>query len=134
LAALATYYVARTQDSDLLLALSYAEFFLNLFNLIPLAPFDGGRVTAVISPRFWLIGAPNPIALFFYRPSSLLILMVRLSSPHIVKAWRGIEDREQPYYEVSCETRFTYGPIDHGLVGFLAIMCDSLHQALPRAF
>ena len=49
----------------LLLALSYAGFFLNLFNLIPLSPFDGGRITAVISPRVWLIGVPILVALFF---------------------------------------------------------------------
>ena len=29
---------------------------LFLFNLIPLSPFDGGRITAVLSPRIWLLG------------------------------------------------------------------------------
>src|SRR5215472_8738808 len=33
--ALLCYLVARSQDSSLLLAVSYAGFFLNLFNLIP---------------------------------------------------------------------------------------------------
>src|SRR5262245_8185510 len=41
LGALACYFLARNYDSDLLLALSYAGFFLNLFNLIPISPFDG---------------------------------------------------------------------------------------------
>ena len=41
---------AGSTGSDLLLALSYAGFFINLFNLIPLSPFDGGRITAVLSP------------------------------------------------------------------------------------
>src|SRR5579884_2022289 len=56
--ALVCYFLARNYDSQLLLALAYAGFFLNLFNLIPLSPFDGGRVTAVISPKLWLAGVP----------------------------------------------------------------------------
>jgi hypothetical protein len=75
--ALACFYLARDQGSSLLLALAYSGFFLNLFNLIPLAPFDGGRITAAISPRLWLLGAPLLVALFFYSPSPLLILMAR---------------------------------------------------------
>ncbi|MET0986739.1 MAG: site-2 protease family protein [Steroidobacteraceae bacterium] len=134
LAALVTYYVARAQDSDLLLAIAYSGFFLNLFNLIPLSPFDGGRITAVISPRLWLIGAPILVALFFYRPSPLLILIALLSAPHLVKAWRGIKDDEQEYYTASTETRFTYGVLYIGLAAFLAIMCDELHKELPRGY
>ena len=52
LASLACYFAARDTGSDLLLALSYAGFFINLFNLIPLSPFDGGRITAVLSPAY----------------------------------------------------------------------------------
>src|SRR3954447_16521855 len=52
------YWWGRSTDSSLLLAIAYAGLFLNLFNLIPLSPFDGGRITAILSPRFWLIGAP----------------------------------------------------------------------------
>ena len=39
--------LARSYDATWLLAVAYAGFFLNLFNLIPLSPFDGGRITAV---------------------------------------------------------------------------------------
>jgi Zn-dependent protease len=134
LAALAVYFLAREQDSRLLLAIAYAGFFLNLFNLIPVAPFDGGRVTAVISPRLWLIGVPVLIGLFFYRPSPLLILMALLAAPNVMKAWRGVPAEEQTYYIASTETRFNYGLLYLGLAGFLAVMCDQLHQELPRAF
>lgn len=37
LGALACYFLARSTDSHLLLALAYSGFFLNLFNLIPLS-------------------------------------------------------------------------------------------------
>src|SRR4051812_41018685 len=67
--ALVCYYLGRNYDSQLLLALSYAGFFINLFNLIPMSPFDGGRITAVLSPRTWFFGVPILVALFFYNPS-----------------------------------------------------------------
>jgi Zn-dependent protease len=36
--------------------LAYFGFFINLFNLIPIVPFDGGRVLAAIDRRIWIIG------------------------------------------------------------------------------
>ncbi|WP_022976221.1 site-2 protease family protein [Nevskia ramosa] len=131
--ALACYWMARETGSRLLLALAYSGFFLNLFNLIPVSPFDGGRITAVISPRLWLIGAPLLVALFFWRPSPLLILMAVLAWPRLVEAWRGIRTPEAAqYYEVDIETRTSYGLLYLGLAAFLAIMCHELHSELPR--
>jgi Zn-dependent protease len=131
--ALGCFYLARQTHSTMLLALAYSGFFLNLFNLIPLSPFDGGRITAAISPRLWLIGAPLLAALFFYYPSPLLILMAVLALPNVLKAWRGIHTpEEQAYYNVPAETRLTYGALYLGLAAFLAIMCENLHAELPR--
>lgn len=135
LASLACYYLARNIDSTLLLAVSYSGFFLNLFNLIPLKPFDGGRVTAVISPKLWIVGVPILVALFFYRPSPMLILIALLAAPHVYKSLRGKEtEEERAYHIASIETRTTYGMLYLGLAIFLALMCDSLSQELPRAF
>jgi Zn-dependent protease len=132
--ALGCFYLARSTGSVLLLALAYAGFFLNLFNLIPLAPFDGGRVTAAISPRLWLIGMPLLVALFFYSSSPLLILMAVLALPSVLKAWRGIRSpEEQAYYSVRAETRLSYATLYLGLAAFLAIMCEQLHAELPHA-
>ncbi|MBV9344378.1 MAG: site-2 protease family protein [Gammaproteobacteria bacterium] len=132
-AALGCFYLARHLGSTLLLALAYSGFMLNLFNLIPLAPFDGGRITAAISPRLWLLGAPLLVALFFYAPSPLLILMALLALPHLVKAWRGLRTpEEQSYYTVPPESRLLYSAAYLGLAAFLAVMCQQLHAELPR--
>jgi Zn-dependent protease len=134
LGALACFYAARNYDSQLLLALSYSGFFLNLFNLIPIAPFDGGRITAAISPRIWLLGAPALIALYFYRPSPLLIIMAVLAAPYVVKAWRGPQtDADRAYYAVPAETRFGYAVAYLGLAAFLAVMCSELNSELPHS-
>jgi len=135
LGALACYFVARATGSDLLFALAYAGFFLNLFNLIPVSPFDGGRISAVISPRLWLLGAPLLVGLFFWRPSPLLILMAILAAPKVMEALRGFNSPEQrAYYLADAETRLTYALLYLGLAAFLAIMCHELHARLPRAF
>ncbi|HZF82942.1 MAG TPA: site-2 protease family protein [Burkholderiaceae bacterium] len=132
LAALACYFAARETGSKLLLALAYAGFFLNLFNLIPLSPFDGGRITAVLSPRVWLLGVPVLAALFLWRPSPLLILVAVLAAPQVLKAWRydpqAPENRD--YYAVSTETRTTYALYYLGLLGFLAVMAHDTHEML----
>jgi Zn-dependent protease len=134
LAALGCYAWARTSGSDLLLALAYSGFFLNLFNLIPLAPFDGGRITAIISPRVWLLGVPILIALFFYRPSPLLVLMAVLAAPQVIKAFR--HDPRDPenarYYDVRMETRVYYGANYLILAAFLAVMAHDVHGMLAH--
>ena len=130
--ALGAYFLARQTGSHWLLAVAYAGFFLNLFNLIPLSPFDGGRVTAVLSPRIWLAGVPVLIALFLYRPSPMLILICLLAGPQLLKAWRY--DPQAPenraYYQITMEQRISYALYYVMLAGFLAIMSHDVHQML----
>jgi Zn-dependent protease len=131
-AALCCYLWAREHGGHLMLALSFAGFFLNLFNLIPLSPFDGGRITAVLSPRVWLIGVPILGALFFYRPSPMLILVAILALP---KAWEAFKydpslPENQAYYTTSAETKIGYGAVYLGLVALLAVMTHDVHEML----
>lgn len=131
-AALACYFAARSNGSDLLLALSYAGFFINLFNLIPLSPFDGGRITAVLSPRIWLVGVPVLVALFFWRPSPILILVAVLAFPNVVRAFKYDPSlpENQAYYGTSLESKLTYTCAYLGLVCVLAIMAHDVHDML----
>lgn len=132
LAALACYYFARNSDSSLLLAVSYSGFMLNLFNLIPISPLDGGRITAIISPKVWLAGIPLLAALFFYHPSPMLILVAVLAYPQLKQAlWGGAGDPAQAaYYQATPEQRLNYGVLYLVLVAFLAMMSYSVHQML----
>jgi Zn-dependent protease len=130
--ALACYFLARYYDSKLLLALSYSGFFINLFNLIPLSPFDGGRITAILSPRVWLIGAPVLLGLFLWRPSPLLVVMAIMAAPQVMKAFR--HDPATPetaaYYSATMESKISYGALYIALAGFLAIMSYDVNGML----
>lgn len=131
LAAVACYFWARSSGSNLLLAVSYSGFFLNLFNMIPVPPFDGGRITAAISRKLWLVGAPVLVALFVWRPNPILILMGILAAPQIFAAFRGTQDPENAaYYNVPVEKRVEYSALYLGLLAYLALMTEQVHTML----
>ncbi len=132
LGALLCFFIARAWDVDWLMAVAYAGFFLNLFNLIPLSPFDGGRITAVLSPRIWLVGVPILVALFFWRPSPMLILIAVIAAPQLWKAIKYRKDSEeaQTYYAVSTAKKWEYGFYYLVLSAFLALMMYDAHELL----
>ena len=111
--ALVCYFLAREYDNRLLLALSYAGFFINLFNLIPLAPFDGGRVTSILSPRMWLVGVPILIGLFLWRPSPLLVVMAILAAPQSEGA--QVRPRRAGKCRLLCRQRRNESHLRHAL-------------------
>jgi Zn-dependent protease len=128
-AATLVYFWGSHSGSGLLLALSYAGFFLNFFNLIPLPPLDGGRMTAILSPRIWFVGAPLMLALMLYRPSPLLILIAIASLPALKKAWHydPADPENAAYYAVPAAMRVEYGIFYLGLAAFLAVMTNAVH-------
>ena len=84
------------------IAAAYVGFFLNLFNLIPAYPFDGGRVAGAIDGRIWLVGVALLIGwIVVFRHFSaftiLILIFVLMSSiPRGIAAWRGqIDPRER---------------------------------------
>lgn len=137
LGALACYFAARDGGADMhwLLAVSYAGFFLNLFNLIPVSPLDGGRITAVLSPRIWLLGAPVLAGVFYLNPSPMLLIVALLAAPQLIKAWRYRADdpAHAGYYQSSLEDKLTYGTAYMGLLVFLSVMTHDVHEMLQAA-
>jgi Zn-dependent protease len=77
---------------------AHLGYLINLFNLIPVLPLDGGRVAGSIDPRLWMFGLvlfvayifstgiANPIAWLF------LVLIGAWSIPRAIAAWRGVVD------------------------------------------
>lgn len=69
-------------QSRLCLSLGYTGFFLNLFNMIPMPPLDGGRIATVFSPRAWMLGAVMIGGLFFLTGAPQLLLIGLLALSH----------------------------------------------------
>src|SRR5438874_12932652 len=63
LGALGVYAVAVAEDSNRLRAIAFLGFFINLFNLLPVVPLDGGRIVAAIHPALWVLGLLALLAL-----------------------------------------------------------------------
>ena len=129
-AAFVCYLVGSSSGSTWLIAIAYGGFFLNLFNLIPVSPLDGGRVMAAISPLMWLIGFPLLIGLFLWHPSPMLILIAVLAAPQV---WKVVRDRDvlrDTYYQVPRNVRIGYAAQYLVLVGFLSITTYELHTML----
>jgi Zn-dependent protease len=132
LSALACLALGNLLDSDLMRAVAYSGFILNLFNLIPLSPLDGGRITSIVSPHVWLVGIPALVALFFYWPSPLLVLIAVLAVGHVWSLFKNRNAEEhQRYHDAAWSVRIGYGAAYLTLAGFLALMAFELHASLP---
>jgi Zn-dependent protease len=110
LGAAATWGIGEAIDSELLVALAFTGFFLNLFNLAPLTPLDGGRIVAAIHPALWIVGLVLLVGLAIVAPNPILILILILGG---LEAWRRWQHRRDPvgaaYYRVTSAQRWATG-------------------------
>jgi Zn-dependent protease len=124
------YLVALQYQSHWLLAIAYAGFVLNLFNLIPVVPLDGGHVVAVISPKIWIVGIPLLVALYVWRPNPLLIIVTILALP---KAWSALRGKVpvRPESELAGNGQKARFAAEYlGLVCFLTLMAFEVHSQI----
>jgi Zn-dependent protease len=90
LAGLLCLLLYRLTGSQLMLGLAFTGFMINLFNMAPIYPLDGGRITAAVSPRIWLVGVVVMIVLFAtgFLHNPLLLLLIFVSVPRL---WQGLK-------------------------------------------
>ena len=97
-------------DSELLVALAFTGFFLNLFNLAPISPLDGGRIVAAIHPALWIAGLLVLLGLTIVAPNPILILILIVGG---LESWRRWQHRGDPegktYYRVTRTQRIVTG-------------------------
>ena len=117
------YIIGAQGGGTIWFALASAGFFINLFNMLPVIPFDGSRVVSALSPKLWIVGVAAIVALSIVWGGAGLIfvvLIVALSWPRIVSAFHPDRDTD-PYYQVPPGERLAIGLAYFGLAGFLAI-------------
>ncbi|MBB3907773.1 Zn-dependent protease [Anoxybacillus rupiensis] len=57
---------------------------INLFNLLPIHPLDGGRIVGVISPKIWFFGLIGGALYWIWRPNGILALILLFGA---MKCW-----------------------------------------------
>ncbi|PTX58135.1 hypothetical protein C8P63_1189 [Melghirimyces profundicolus] len=75
LGALAAWLLAGWTGYQVLYPIAYIGFFLNLLNLLPMHPLDGGRIVTAISRWLWVVGLILGLVLILVLWSPLLLLI-----------------------------------------------------------
>jgi Zn-dependent protease len=127
LATAALIPLAEAQDSDFLRALAFTGFFLNLFNLAPVVPLDGGRAMAAMAPWMWFAGFAAMLGFFVLFPNPILVLILLLGG---METWRRWKARKQgmegnaAYYRVRPAHRLLVAMVYVGLIAACAVGMD----------
>ncbi|HXZ04463.1 MAG TPA: site-2 protease family protein [Ktedonobacteraceae bacterium] len=118
---------ARQYPDTVWAPLAYFGFFINLFNLIPIVPFDGGRVLGAIDRRIWIIGFIGLVVFQIWswingNHSLFLLLFVILAASQL---WtrRSVPNTPEAraYYDVPIAERIILGLAYFGLAAVLVL-------------
>lgn len=105
-ASLGVWWWAAHTHSLFLQALAYIGFFLNLFNLMPALPLDGGRIAGALHPALWLAGLVGLAGWEIHSPSPILPIIIILGG---IELWRRWRHRNSPaarlYYALDTRRR-----------------------------
>lgn len=102
-------------------AVAYTGFFLNLFNLIPISPLDGGRVVAAISPKLWIFGFIGILVMFLQSYNPILLFILLPAGRNVYSLYKNRNEPQQDYYEVDPRTKLQISFAYFGLLLFLAV-------------
>jgi Zn-dependent protease len=116
--ALACLVVAWSTGSLFWYALASTGFLINLFNLIPISPLDGGRIVGVISRWLWVAGYAIGLTVFFVTWSPILMLILILGLLGLGRTLRG---PTADYFDVAPERRRIMALAYFGLIAALAL-------------
>ena len=119
------YAIGTFNHEPFWIAAAYLGAFLNLFNMVPTPPFDGGAIAAVLSPRVWVIGFVVfiGVALYLHLAVIFVIILALFGLPRVIAGFKGNYD--PAYYATPPLARLNVGlwylAIAFGLVYFINI-------------
>jgi Zn-dependent protease len=132
LGGLVTLGLYAATKEPLFLGLAYFNFIINLFNLAPLLPLDGGRAVGAMSPVFQLLGLVAMVALFFVAPIMAFIALIGL--PELRHRWKTRNTPEgKAYYDLPMRQRVAVGAVYLGLIVVLGLLTGATFVPDPAA-
>ena len=111
-------------------ALGFTGFFLNLFNLLPVVPLDGGRAMAAMAPWMWFLGFLGMCVLAFVFPNPIILIIIVFAGLETYKRWqqrRSGSLQQLAYYAVKPRDRWLIAAVYLSLVAVLVIGMDATH-------
>ena len=119
--------------NELFQALAFTGFFLNLFNLLPVLPLDGGRAMAALTPWMWFVGYALLIVATFAFPNPIMLLILLFGGLETWRRWKERKSTEgKRFYKVPPRTRAAVAVVYVGLAIALGVGMDLTH--LERTF
>ena len=119
--------------------LAYVGFLLNLFNLLPVPPLDGGRITAAVNPKVWMLGIAGLIGLAVQAlltgnswQFSILLMVLLFAYPR-VRFTLSRRKNDDPYYAISRRASWTIGLLYVALGALLIVMWQLTNDALTMS-
>lgn len=117
-------------------ALAYSGYFLNLFNLIPISPLDGGRIATAISPWLWVPGLGLLLWMMItspWGPFSFVFIFILISAiPRVLSLFRPRNEATARYFEISREQRITMSFAYFALAGLLGLGMHEMTASLQE--
>ncbi|MBA3610560.1 MAG: site-2 protease family protein [Rubrobacter sp.] len=113
------------------LGLAYFNFIINLFNLAPLLPLDGGRAVGAMSLVFQVLGLVVMVALIFVAP--IMAFVAVLGLPELWNRWKTRKTPEgRAYYDLPLRHRVAVGAVYIGLIVGLGLLTAATFVSNPE--
>jgi Zn-dependent protease len=134
------WWIAMNWDLPWLMAVAAATFVINLFNLIPVPPLDGGRICAAVSPWFWFLGLLLlGASLFVFQGTVSIIILVLVLFVAVPRLKQTFLQRNSPemqaYYNTHISNRISMALLYFGLIMFLLFgYWDASHHLHPTTY
>jgi Zn-dependent protease len=128
--ALALIPIAINTGDDFWYALVFTGLFLNLFNLLPVVPLDGGRAMAALSPKMWFVGLFGLAVLTFTFPNPIMFLILLLGGYETYKRWKARRSGDPEvlaFYKVKPAHRVAIAAVYLALIAVCVVGMELTH-------